>query len=188
VPPTIAEKKRKTAQSNVARKRKKLVSVDPEASSDGGDMADLDSPSQKITAYIDVVVTVQAVQGRKKPSSETISRGPFFFFDTTDFTSFQSLVAKTLPCSPSSLSWSKITWKFDTPANSRPKNLSNEAGYEAMVSGILERKKNYVVRILTPPPAKSETVHATSQSSSFYVYSDSRLALGNRRRQSYSRR
>jgi hypothetical protein len=101
----------------------------------------------------------QASHGRKKTNQDTsLQRGPFFFFGNTDFTSFQALLSKTLPCSATSLNWNKIMWKFDIPANSRPKNLSNQVGYEAMVSNIVERKKNYIVRILTPPPAKSETI------------------------------
>jgi len=159
VPEKIAEKKRKTAETSALHKKKlKTVPVESDAQLSGEDNSSPEpSPAIKITAYIDVVIT-QPAQGCKQGSSGAISRGPFFFFDHTDFPSFQAMVAKTLPCLLSSLSWTKIMWKFDTPANSHPKNLSDDVGYEVLISGVVERKKNYVVQILTPPPSKSETI------------------------------
>jgi hypothetical protein len=162
VPPAIAEKKRKAAEALAkwkAKKQKEKSSNRQEEIEEPTTEGDsTPEPSIKVTAYIDVIIT-QAVPARKKQaSSNALQRGPFFFFDNTTFQSFQSLVAKTLPCSPSALSWNKITWKFDTPANSQPKNLADHIGFEAMLSNVVERKKNYVVRILTPPPAKSDTV------------------------------
>lgn len=163
VPPTSTttiEKKRKAQELKEQRKKQKAAS-----SEEGSTLPDNKEGGTslehviKITAYIDVIITQPAAAGRKKGSvSECLQRGPFIFYNNTGFIAFQTMVAKTLPCPPSSLNWPQIKWKFDIPANSRAKNLSDNIGFEAMIACTLERKKNFVIRIITPPPAKPEIV------------------------------
>jgi hypothetical protein len=161
VPPVIAEKKRKAQELKEHRKKQKATT-----SQEGSTQQTLPDDEEvspehvvKITAYIDVAITRPAATGRKKGSvSECLQRGPFIFYNNTDFVAFQTMVAKTLPCPPASLNWAQIKWKFDMPANSRAKNLSDNIGFEAMIGSMLERKKNFVIRIITPPPAKPEIV------------------------------
>ena len=122
VPESAGEVKRKKANNVKERCKKQKTSAGEclaQEAPDGSDEDGSPEPAIKITAYIDVVISRPAATGRKKaPTTESLERGPFVFYDDTDFAVFQTMVAKTLPCSPSSLNWSQIKWKFEIPANS----------------------------------------------------------------------
>lgn len=164
VPETHSHNKRhetpasEQTQQGPKRRKKNDSSDQDHVEKIGGDD---DSAELEITSYIDVLVPSPVVpKGRNagKPATTAIPKGPFFFFHTSSFDDFKAAFAQCLPCPPANLDWNKINWKFDTPANSPLKRLSDAAGYKAMVKGIVDRKRNFVIRVMTPPPSKNETV------------------------------
>jgi hypothetical protein len=193
VPQKIKEKRQRESEHAAARKKKKEskqqedeMAGDKEnnqdANSDGGQES-IPFRVVKVTTYIEVIIpSLTQPKGRGKPTNQVLTRGPFFFETDISYDQFKLLVAQTLPAPPANLNWSKITWKYDV-ASCTPKPIADSLGYEAMVVALRERQKNHVIKVLTPPPAKSETVRQRILHSQCLGCSSVLLALVYGRRQ-----
>jgi hypothetical protein len=173
----IQQKRRKVASQTKARKKKKedgkqgkrnahetIASDEDDKQEIISDIELVDSPSSppqhvvKVTTYIEVLIpSPTQPKTRNKAIPTVLTRGPFFFETNISFDEFKLLVAQNLPALPSSLNWSKMSWKYDV-ASCTPKPISDLLGYEAMIIALCEWKKNHIIKVLTPPPVKSEMV------------------------------
>jgi len=71
------------------------------------------------------------------------------------FHSLQKWIAAETPCNVKLLALLQMYWKFEKPQNAPCKLMSNEMGYEALISGVKRDKKpDTVVMIFMPLPAK----------------------------------
>jgi len=81
----------------------------------------------------------------------------FFQLDQT-YDDFKGIIAKKLPCKLRLLPTAQVTWKYEKPANDPKKPLLSNAGYEAMVISLTERKANHVIVVSMPPPKADDAV------------------------------
>ena len=145
-----------------SRKRKKEGKKRGESSDDPELMAKKAKKvqqAQKITVYIHIWAPAPRTKSRAKaPESKEIIKGPCFFTVDQDYDAFKEVIAKSIPCKSKLLPVAQMQWRYEKPANDGRKPLSSLAGYEAMTTSLLERKKDYVVLIMIPPPSKDEEV------------------------------
>jgi hypothetical protein len=89
------------------------------------------------------------------PPPLIIHRGPFKHSMSDSFHSLQKQIAAETPCNVKLLALSQMYWKFEKPQNAPRKLMSNEMGYEALISGVKgDKRVDTVVMIFMPPPAK----------------------------------
>lgn len=98
----------------------------------------------------------------KTAQQKPIQKGPFFHNVMDDFATFKFKLAKALPCKIELMPFTQMEWRYEKPASDKKKPMSAELGYEAMVTSLKERKKDLVVYVSMPPPAKDNTVSLTS--------------------------
>jgi hypothetical protein len=121
---------------------------------------------QKVTVYIHVQFIApqpsrHALTARSKGKIEAAAvaiRGPCFFQLDQTYDDFKRIIAKELPCKLRLLPTAQVTWKYEKPANDPKKPLSSNAGYEAMVISLTERKANHVIVVSMPPPKADDMV------------------------------
>jgi len=124
-----------------------------------------DATEQKVTVYIHVQSLAppprQVSNSRSKGKADPVPvaiRGPCFFQLDQTYDDFKGIIARELPCKLRLLPTAQVTWKYEKPANDPKKPLLNNAGYEAMVISLAERKSNHVIVISMPPPKADDTV------------------------------
>jgi hypothetical protein len=120
---------------------------------------DDDGESHDITVYVSVSssappLSCVANKPVKAPPPKITARPPFTSNSKNDYKTFLSLIAKTVMCPVDSLDYASMQWKFDRPANAKSKPLMSEMCYNAMVSTVIGRKKDFVVTISMQPPRK----------------------------------
>jgi hypothetical protein len=112
------------------------------------------------------------VAGRvtKLPGPKITVRGPFAFQSNISYADFLSIVAKGVGTrSANCIVRAEMQWRFDRPANAAKRPVTNEEGYEAMITTILTKSKDYAITVSIPPPTKhvddvvSFVTYATSQ-------------------------
>ncbi len=85
----------------------------------------------------------------------SLFRGPFKHSMSDSFHSLQKRIAAETPCNVKLLALSQVYWKFEKPQNAPHKLMSNEMGYEALISGVKgDKRVDTIVMIFMPPPAK----------------------------------
>lgn len=116
--------------------------------------------AQKITAYIHIQTpAVVQTKGRAKTAeSKPIVKGPCFFTSEDNYEKFKETLAKSIPCKLKLLPIMQMYWRYEKPANDSKKPLSSAAGFEALKDSLLDRKKDFVIFIMIPPPAKDDEV------------------------------
>ena len=106
----------------------------------------------------------------KLPGPKITVRGPFTFQSNISYANFLSIVAKGVGmCSANCIVQAEMQWRFYRPANTAKRLVTNEEGYEAMITTILTKSKDYAITVSIPPPTKhvndvaSFVMYATSQ-------------------------
>ena len=84
---------------------------------------------------------------------------------------FMLRLAENVPCRPVALPEPKLRWRFEKPAKDMEKPLTSDAGYNAMIAALKERKKDRVVIIAMPPPQEVKENIVRPHSSSVSVTS-----------------
>jgi hypothetical protein len=118
-----------------------------------------DEPQKRFTVYFDIEGPKSATTpntGRLKtaPPPLVIKKGPFFYHTNDLFSRFKETIAAMTPCNPDLLVLASLTWKFDTPANGVCCLMTNEVGYEVMLTAVKGKKGECVVFMYMPPPKK----------------------------------
>jgi hypothetical protein len=118
---------------------------------------DLDPP-KKFIVYIDIEGPKPTVttSRSKTPSAPalTIKKGPFFHHTNESFALFKQRIATETPCNVKLLVISQLNWKFDKPLGAPRRLMTNDVGYDAMLSSVNEKKGDCVVFVYMPPPEK----------------------------------
>ncbi|KAL6300586.1 hypothetical protein BKA93DRAFT_752551 [Sparassis latifolia] len=119
----------------------------------------IDNKEVEVTAYIHVIVPAAASSrpSKSKPTPDTVvKRGPFFFkLHGITLPDFLSSLATATPCRCDAILVNKCQWKFETPKNAELKPLSDENSFKAMLTSLGQRKKDLVIIISMPEPAKA---------------------------------
>jgi hypothetical protein len=155
-------RKRKKAEKEKAKEMVKHSEVD-DSESEPDDEVELRGKkakqAQKITAYIHIQTPAVQTKGRAKTAeSKPIVKGPCFFTSNDNYETFKETLAKSIPCKLKLLPITQMHWRYEKPANDSKKPLSSAAGYEALKDSLLDRKKDFVLFIMIPPPAKDDEV------------------------------
>jgi len=165
-----ASKKKAKVQGNTNPKSnlksKEMKKSKPKSKTDIFEEDDEDGdcePSQTITVhlFIESVISSAPPKSRAKSTSsttKTLQRGPFFHDTVDGFDTLKRNLAKITPCAIESLIIAKLQWKFETPLGGFRKLLTNEVGYNAMISAVKGKKGDVAVFVYMPPPAKSDVV------------------------------
>ncbi|PCH38910.1 hypothetical protein WOLCODRAFT_158448 [Wolfiporia cocos MD-104 SS10] len=188
IPPADATKEEKSNPIPRNKRKAKALSATadstPSVSDDesvtqsttrGQKAARLDTQELKITAYIHVVTYVTSATTRSAKAKQSLNiakRGPFFFYTASTFSSFLTELAKTVPCRRDVLAVSKLQWRFESPRTSKPKPLADENGYKALISSVEQRKKDHVIVVIMPPPARPEVPWDTGNGSPVFTPDD----------------
>lgn len=125
-----------------------------------------DETPPRFTVYIHITAPEPAIparlqRGAAKPApAKLVKKGPFFWTidDSSSFATFKEALAKTIPCKQALLPVTQMEWRYEKPANDSNKLPVSEAGFEAMAVSLAERKKDFVILIIMPPPGKDEAV------------------------------
>lgn len=154
--------------SSAVKKRRIETPADDSSEDQEDELKDEDDDEAaecEISAYIYVAapppLVTRAVRGTKPLAPKVTACGPILLPASITYDDFLSTVAKELKCkSPASLDPSAMEWKFDRPANSKYKHIMNKTGFGVMIKTILGRKKDFVISLQMPPPARivSQTV------------------------------
>ena len=135
----------------------------PKAKTDVFDEEEDDEPSKQITIHLFIESTVSTTtKSRSKTAvssaTKTLQRGPIFHDTADSFDVLQTTIAKLAPCAVKNLVVSKIQWKFETPLGGLRKLLTNDIGYNAMVSATKAKKGDVAIFVYMPPLVKVEEV------------------------------
>ena len=115
--------------------------------------------AQKITAYIHIQTPGVQMKGQGKTAeSKPIIKGLCFFSSDDNYEKFKEMLAKSIPCKLKLLPISQMHWCYEKLANDSKKPLSLAAGYEALKDLLLDCKKDLVLFIMIPLPAKDDKV------------------------------
>ncbi|PCH45002.1 hypothetical protein WOLCODRAFT_155023 [Wolfiporia cocos MD-104 SS10] len=173
IPPADATKEEKS--NPIARNKRKAKALSATADSTPSKATRLDTQELKITAYIHVVTYVTSATTRSAKAKQSLNiakRGPFFFYTASTFSSFLTELAKTVPCRRDALAVSKLQWRFESPWTSKPKPLADENGYKALISSVEQRKKDHVIVVIMPPPARPEVPWDTGNGNPVFTPDD----------------
>jgi len=147
----VPVKRRKRAPKNKAHKHTPTEIFN---SSDNNES----DPPKKFTIYIDIegLKPTPTASHSKGPAlaALTINKGPFFHLTNESFTVFKQHIANLTPCNVNLLVLSKLTWKFDKPLAAPRKLVTNDVGYDAMLSSMLDKRGDCVIFVYMPLPAK----------------------------------
>lgn len=149
----VPVKKRKVRKLKPKRKPARKTDVFEPSSDD-----EETDPPKKFTVYIDIEgpKPIPTSSRSKAPSAPalTIKKGPFFHRTNESFFVFKQRIAAETPCNVKLLVLSQLQWKFDKPLGAPRRLMTNNAGYDAMVSSVSEKKGDCVVFVYMPPPEK----------------------------------
>ncbi|KAK7020818.1 putative proline-rich protein [Favolaschia claudopus] len=142
---TLVQPSRKT------KKRKKSQSVDDTPDTD-------DSSAVKMSFYLYVQAPPPPVLVVRKSSAKphppkTTDLGPFVFNSSILFSELLSIIATGCQTNVENFRVDTLQWKFDRPANSPRKSLSNLVAFEVMIKSLKDRHKDYVFSVFMLPPA-----------------------------------
>jgi hypothetical protein len=134
--------------------------------SDDEDQVPKDQVPKPITVYLFIESSTPPAasstksRGKSATSSslKTIQRAPFIHNSNEDFSAFCRAIAKNTPCHLDTINTTKLQWRFETPQNGQRKLVTNQIGYEAMISAAKLKKGGAVIFVYMPPPAKPEIV------------------------------
>ncbi|KAK7059545.1 hypothetical protein R3P38DRAFT_2758966 [Favolaschia claudopus] len=126
---TLVQPSRKT------KKRKKSQSVDDTPDTD-------DSPAVKMSFYL-------YVQAPPPPVLVIL----VLLYSSILFSELLSIIATGCQTNLENLRVDTLQWKFDRPANSPRKSLSNLVAFEVMIKTLKDRHKDYVFSVFMLPPA-----------------------------------
>jgi len=121
--------------------------------------SDDEEPPKTFLVYFNIEgpkVTPSAFRSKAQaPPPLVIHKGPFKHSTSDSFHSLQKRIAAETPCNVKLLTLSQMYWKFEKPQNAPRKLMSNEMGYEALISGVKgDKRVDTIVMIFMPPPAK----------------------------------
>lgn len=128
-------------------KRSSRPSVDEDEPDDSVDMAfcvEVQTPPPPILAV--------RKTSAKAPPPKTTELGPYKFNSAKDYPDFLQVIAKACQTTTSNLDVVSMRWKFDRPNNSKPKPVTNNTGFDVMITTLLGRRKDYNFVILMAPP------------------------------------
>jgi hypothetical protein len=174
-PETAALRAKANERQQESRKRKKAEKVKEKTVKDSSsEIVELESDdevetvemrakkakkAQKITAYIHIQTPAIQTKGRAKTAeSKPVVKGPCFFTSEDDYENFKETLAKSIPCKLKLLPIMQMHWRYEKPANDSKKPLSSAAGFEALKDSLSDRKKDFVIFIIIPPPGKDDEV------------------------------
>ena len=169
------EKKANTPANQVSRSARSKSAQDNGSDSDNSSISSntgkrqkQETVVQKVTMYIHIQSLAPQPPGprhastsRSRGKTEAVPvaiRGPCFFQLDQTYDDFKGIIAKELPCKLKLLPTVHVTWKYEKPANDPKKPLSSNAGYQAMVMSLTERKANHVIVVSMPPPKVDDAV------------------------------
>jgi len=120
---------------------------------------EIEEHNVKVLMYVNVETPPPPVHvtGRvAKPLGPKITvRGPFAFQSNISYADFLSIVAKGVGTrSTNCIIRAEMQWRFDRPANAAKRPVTNGEGYEAMITTILTKSKDYTITVSIPPPTK----------------------------------
>ena len=123
------------------------------------DSSDEEEPPKTFLVYFDIEgpkIGPSTSRGKAPaPPPLIIHKGPFKHSTTDSFSCFQKRISAETPCNVKLLALFQMYWKFEKPQNAPRKLMSNEMGYEALISAVKgDKKSDSVVMIFMPPPAK----------------------------------
>ena len=115
-------------------------------------------PPKKFTVYIEIEgpKPLPTTSRSKAPSlpALTIKKGPFFHHTNESFLVLRQRIAAETPCNVKLLVLSQLQWKFDKPLGGPRWLMTNDAGYDAMISSVSEKRGDCVIFVYMPPPEK----------------------------------
>lgn len=158
----LGPKKTKKGKKVLSKKKTKTDKI-----SDSLEGSDDDAePSKPITFYLFIESSTPPAAGMKKLrgkpdpalSLRTLQRAPFVLDSNTDFETFSRAIAKTTPCQIDAINVLKMQWRFETPLKGQRKLVTNNIGYNIMISAAKAKKGEAVIFIYMPPPPKPDIV------------------------------
>jgi hypothetical protein len=114
----------------------------------------------KVLMYVNVEMPppppVHVTSRVAKPLGPKITvRGPFTFQSNISYADFLLIVAKGVGTrSTNCIIRAEMQWRFDRLANAAKRPVTNREGYEAMITTILTKSKDYAITVSIPPPTK----------------------------------
>ncbi|KAJ7714555.1 hypothetical protein B0H14DRAFT_2644410 [Mycena olivaceomarginata] len=180
------QKRKKQRQDKKAEKKRQREDEDdtddddmPKAKKKGKKKADNEDdprlPPVELTGYIHILKPTPTLPSRSrtkpKPESLYIKRGPFQFMFNCSFNTFDTSIAKTLPCSASHLVLEKTEWKPQTPANRASLPLGGNIGFEVLQKQICVTKDKIVI-ITMPGPQKPAEDAPSNERRQFWPTND----------------
>lgn len=124
----------------------------------------------EVAVYIEIESlkpTAAPRKGAKAPAVSIIRRGPSMLPVNASFDDFQTAIAAKTPCNVNMLAVKHFTWKWDQPANSKRKPVTDQDGFCALVASAKVKAKRgaAALTLYMPPPAKD----VVSGLSSYYA-------------------
>jgi len=119
-----------------------------------------EEPTIKVQVYLNVETPPPPAlhvgnQTIRQAAIKVTPRGPFIFDFANDYAAFLSMITIGARAGhPDCLVRSGMQWRFDRPANSSKKPVTNETGFKAMITTLLEWKKDWTIMVSMPPPIK----------------------------------
>lgn len=121
---------------------------------------DEDEPDDSVSMAFCVEVQTPAppVLAVRKTSTKplapkTTELGPYKLNSSSLYSDFLHIVAKGCQTKTANLDLASMKWRPDRPNNAKPKPLTNETGYDVMITTLLGRRKDYNFTILMSPPS-----------------------------------
>ncbi|KAJ7777607.1 hypothetical protein DFH07DRAFT_766359 [Mycena maculata] len=130
------------------KKMNLAVSPDPDDDDDSAEMSFylyVETPSPPV---------LHVCKGPSKPiPPKSTELGPFIFNSSIDYDDFLQIISQGCHVKSANLVLSSLRWKFDRPANSKPKGVGNKDGFKVMIKSLKDRHKDYVFSVLMAPPS-----------------------------------
>ena len=146
-------------ETRVTKKAKASKSKPKAKTAVFNESSDDKEPPKTFVVYFDIEgpkISPSTSRGKiPAPPPLVIHKSPFKHSTIDSFHCLQKRIAAETPCNVKLLALSHMYWKFEKPQNAPRKQMSNEMGYEALISAVKgDKKPDAVVMIFMPPPAK----------------------------------
>ncbi|KAJ7155294.1 hypothetical protein C8R46DRAFT_1041461 [Mycena filopes] len=141
--------------SNERSKKKKKKQKAPTTDDDDDD----DTVDMSFCLYVQTPPPpILSTRRNTKPLPPKVTTlGPFEITSASSFSEFISVIAAACDTNKANLSLDSLQWKFDRPANSKAKPVTNDVGFRVMVKALVARRKDYDFSVLMAPPSAVKT-------------------------------